>query len=68
MYPTVYLETTIIGYLAMQPSGVLRMLPTSRPRTSGGLSIAIGFLCTSRDSSSANAQRVIRLPRRSGCV
>ena len=25
MYPTVYLETTIIGYLAMQPSGVLRI-------------------------------------------
>ena len=23
--PTVYLETTIIGYLAMQPSGVLRI-------------------------------------------
>jgi len=25
MNPTVYLETTIIGYLAMQPSGVLRI-------------------------------------------
>ena len=25
MNPIVYLETTIIGYLAMQPSGVLRI-------------------------------------------
>jgi hypothetical protein len=25
MNPTVYIETTIIGYLAMQPSGVLRI-------------------------------------------
>ncbi|MFM7138308.1 MAG: hypothetical protein ACKO1M_14795 [Planctomycetota bacterium] len=25
MHPTVYLETTIIGYLAIQPSGVLRI-------------------------------------------
>ena len=31
MYPTVYLETTIIGYLAMQPSGVLRI--AANPQT-----------------------------------
>jgi len=68
MNPIVYLETTIIGYLAMQPSGALRIVPTSRPRTSGGRAIAIVFPYTSRDSWSANARRVIRSPRLIACV
>ena len=43
MKPTVYIETTIIGYLAMRVSGVFALRRISRPRASGGTSLAIRF-------------------------
>ena len=74
MNPTVYLETTIIGYLAMQPSGVLRIAANQqtthewwtghRHRFSVYVSRFVVGECAAGDSVAAALPEEVRYPQR----